>query len=143
MCKMSRTKGAQFERDIVNFAKAAGLEARRTAPNQTQDGSDEFGDVRIAGKKIECKHLASASKFLWTGSGIRKAGDWYWQTIAGHDAIIIKRTAQPGEKAYEPLVIVPNHSWSGVARLVLTRDYCPPLAVITRAEYFMHLQVKK
>lgn len=35
MSKMSRDKGKRGEREVVNLAKAAGLEAIRTAPLQT------------------------------------------------------------------------------------------------------------
>lgn len=58
MGKFSRSKGARFERDIVNLAKSYGLEARRSSLNQCQDGSKVYGDVTVCGLKVECKHMA-------------------------------------------------------------------------------------
>jgi hypothetical protein len=98
----ARRKGAQFERDIVIAAKARGLEARRTAINQTQDGSATFGDVAIAGLKVECKHHASIP--FWGKlvasyeaqhpvpyeyvNGNTQLARW----LAGHDALIVHQT---------------------------------------------------
>ena len=97
MSKMQRTKGATWERDVVNFAKSFGLDARRTAPNQTQDGSDTFGDVTINGLKCELKHHAVVPQWIEMVNCAllcidfvpkKIVGEW----IAGHDALIIKRT---------------------------------------------------
>jgi len=97
MSKMQRTKGATWERDVVNLAKSFGLDARRTAPNQTQDGSDTFGDVTINGLKCELKHHAVVPQWIEMVN-CALLGSWFkpkkivlsW--ITGHDALIIKRT---------------------------------------------------
>ena len=117
MTKMQRDKGAAYERNVVNICKAAGLHAERTAPMQA--GNDGHGDVYIEGWLIhhstfhmdadrtietegrqlhnvraECKHHANYPKRIWT-------------ELAGNDVLIVKRTAKPGESAYEHLAILP------------------------------------
>jgi hypothetical protein len=60
-----RTKGANFERTIVNAALAAGLTAIRTAPMQTYATNDE-PDVMIHGFRAECKCRETIAPYLWT-----------------------------------------------------------------------------
>lgn len=100
MSAMQRRKGADFEREVVNAAKALGLDARRTAPNQTQDGSTSFPDVMIAGLRVECKHhkdiphwqeILSAALLV---DRITPSGD-IAKWLAGHDALVLKQTGQP------------------------------------------------
>jgi hypothetical protein len=126
MGKMQRTKGAEWERTVVNTAKAFGLEARRTAPNQTQDGSDSFGDVTINGLKCECKHHADIPQWiemvncalLKTSFQPKKiVASW----IAGHDALVIKQT-----RSCAPLVLI-HLAFNG-------------LEVITMEEFFRRLK---
>lgn len=107
MGKMQRTKGATWERDVVNAARAMGLDARRTAPNQTQDGSTEYGDVTIEGKKCECKHHANIPQWrelvnaaLLDHCGF-KPGKIMAGWLRGHDALILKQTG-----GWCPLVVV-------------------------------------
>jgi hypothetical protein len=97
MGAMQRRKGANFEREIVNAALAFGLEARRTAPNQTQDGSESFGDVTIQSLKIECKHhkkiphwneILAASLLDIKFKPVGEIAQW----LKGHDALIMKQT---------------------------------------------------
>lgn len=137
MGKMSRTKGAAFERWIVNEAKACGFDARRTAPNQTQDGSDEFGDVRIAGRKIECKHHKTIPKMFWEETGSPwYAGEVYWKWLKGHDAVIVKRTAKPGQRAKPPRVLLYLSRIDWLPLMMLTHTDHYTLAVITLQEYW-------
>jgi hypothetical protein len=112
MSKSQRTKGATWEREVVNLAKSFNLDARRTAPNQTQDGSDTFGDVTINGLKCELKHHAVVPQWiemvncaLLNTEFVPKkiVGEW----IAGHDALIIKRTG----------------GWAALAVLPMTAGY--------------------
>jgi hypothetical protein len=133
MGKMSRTKGATWEREVVNTAKAFGLDARRTAPNQTQDGSDTYGDVTIEGLKCECKHHAVVPQWVELVNcallemGFRpKKEITGW--IADHYAVIIKRTG-----GWVPLVIIGKSGWY---RVITMRTFFEELqnAKETRAD---------
>jgi hypothetical protein len=92
MGKAQRDKGARFERAVVNLAAAYHLDARRTAPNQTQDGDAEFADVRVAGRRVECKHRQCIGAYLW-------------QWLGDHDALVIKRDGAPA------LAVIPLADW--------------------------------
>lgn len=142
--KMSRNKGANFERAMVALAKNAGLEARRTAPNQTQDGSAEFGDIRIAGRKVECKHHATISKMFWNPCGndrCIKAGAVYWKWLEGHDALMLKRTAKRGETQRCVVVLLPISRIPWQPDLTLKRDGEVYLGRIYLGEYFKILKI--
>ena len=88
MGKRSRDKGAGFERAVVTAAKAYGLDARRTAPNQTQDGDAVWGDVTINGLKVECRKRESI-------------GGWVWEWLEGNDVLVLGRNRKP------PLAVIP------------------------------------
>lgn len=91
MSKASRDKGARLERAVVNLLKAHGIEARRTAPMQSSEGTDT-GDVEaeIGGHKrrIECKARAN---------GFRQIYDW----LDGADILAVKADSR------ELLVVMP------------------------------------
>lgn len=61
MGKSQRTKGAGFEREIVNVLRDAGIEADRNL-SQTRDGG---GDISLPGLLIECKRRAKISVYEW------------------------------------------------------------------------------
>lgn len=103
---MSRDKGARFEREVVNLAIAAGLPARRTAPNQTQDGDTEFADVRIADLRVECKHHESI-------------GDYIWRWLASNNALIIRKNRR------EPLAVIPLSTYLALLRYTIPDDAQP------------------
>ena len=65
MGSLSRTKGAQFERDIVRAFKDAGIDAKRTAPLQThkQNNADDLIVDGVGG--IECKRRRSSFKIIY------------------------------------------------------------------------------
>ncbi len=86
MGKFSRDKGKRFERACVIAAKAFGLDARRTAPNQASADAEE-SDVLIAGRKCECKHRENISKELWA-----------WRE--GNAVVLLKRNN------HEPLAVL-------------------------------------
>lgn len=88
MGKMQRRKGLVFENTCVHAAAEAGLEARRTSINQSQDGDATFGDITIESERYECKNQ----------QGI---GDYLWKWLKGNDGLIIKRNGRP------PLMVIP------------------------------------
>lgn len=61
MGKSQRTKGASFERDVVNALKAAGIPAARNL-DQTRDGG---GDIDLGKYMLECKRRASIAVYDW------------------------------------------------------------------------------
>ena len=61
MSKMQRTKGASFERDIVNVLKEHGYEAGRNL-TQTRDGG---GDIDLPRWLLECKRYAKIAVYVW------------------------------------------------------------------------------
>ena len=64
----SRTKGRRAEQEIVNLAKAAGLEASREWANaQHPDPSMRACDVLVAGKRAQVKVMASGFAKLYAG----------------------------------------------------------------------------
>ena len=58
---MQRTKGAQFERQVVNELKEAGFAAARNL-DQTRDGG---GDIDLDKYMLECKRRASIAVYDW------------------------------------------------------------------------------
>ena len=73
MGKLSRNKGAGFEREIVNILKDAGFDASRNL-NQTRDGGH---DIVIPGVKVavECKRAAKPLMNSWWAQACEQAGD--------------------------------------------------------------------
>ncbi len=82
MGAMQRRKGKTFENTCVTQAGEAGLDARRTAPMQTQDGAATYGDITIEGERYECKNQ----------QGI---GDYIWRWLEGNKGLILKRNQRP------------------------------------------------
>ena len=82
MGKLSRDKGAAFEREIVSTFRAAGIHAERRAPLQA-NGTICEGDVVAQGiGKIECKR--------------RKAGfAVIYDAMTGNDAVVIRSDRKP------------------------------------------------
>lgn len=105
MGKFQRDKGAAWEREVVRMAREYGLTARRTAMNQTQDGSDTYGDVQIGSLKCECKHHRDIIQWIemvnsaLLGKNFRPGrivAGW----LKGHDCLIVKQSG-----GWTPLVI--------------------------------------
>ena len=69
MSKMQRTKGASFERDIVNVLKEHGYEAGRNL-TQTRDGG---GDIDLPRWLLECKRYAKIAVYVWLKQAIKAA----------------------------------------------------------------------
>lgn len=69
---MQRRKGKSFENKCVRDAKEAGLDARRTAMMQTQDGVETFGDLTINGERYEAKNQEAIGSYIWKWLGINK-----------------------------------------------------------------------
>lgn len=63
MTAMSRRKGANHEREIVNILKACGHSAARNL-DQVRDGG---GDIPFGDWLIECKRRASIAVYEWWG----------------------------------------------------------------------------
>lgn len=65
MGKLSRRKGAEFEREVVRAFKSAGFKAERRAGLQANPLLDQ-GDVFVDNLgRIECKRRASSFKTLY------------------------------------------------------------------------------
>lgn len=66
----SREKGKRYEREIANWLKEHGYDARRTAQycGNTGDASDVVG---LPGIHIECKHVERANLHAWVDQAIR------------------------------------------------------------------------
>ena len=61
----SRDKGFRFERELVNAAKALGLEAKRAYGSDGRSlGHHEEVDCLIAGLKVQAKRKKSIPKYL-------------------------------------------------------------------------------
>lgn len=61
MSKSQRTKGATFEREVVNDLKEIGIDCGRNL-DQWRDGG---GDIEINSWMIECKRRARISVYEW------------------------------------------------------------------------------
>lgn len=70
MGNASREKGKRYEREIANWLKEKGYDARRTAQycGNTGDASDVVG---LPGIHIECKHVERANLQAWVEQAIR------------------------------------------------------------------------
>ena len=65
MTHPSKRKGNTFERELVNQAKAAGLDAERAyASNGRSLGHHEEVDVLVAGKRIQAKRRKAIAKWM-------------------------------------------------------------------------------
>lgn len=70
MGKSQRTKGHQFERDIVNFLKEKGYDASRNL-TQTRDSG---GDINLPRWLIECKRYANIGRvYDWLDQAVTAA----------------------------------------------------------------------
>jgi len=70
MGKSQRTKGHQFERDIVNFLKEKGYDAARNL-TQTRDSG---GDINLPRWLIECKRYANIGRvYDWLDQAVTAA----------------------------------------------------------------------
>jgi Holliday junction resolvase len=70
MGKSQRTKGHQFERDIVNFLKEKGYDAARNL-TQTRDSG---GDINLPRWLIECKRYANIGRvYDWLDQAVTSA----------------------------------------------------------------------
>lgn len=69
----SKEKGKRYEREIANWLKEQGFDARRTAQycGNTGDASDVVG---LPGVHIECKHVEKANLHAWVEQAIRDSG---------------------------------------------------------------------
>ena len=72
MGKMSRDKGKRFEREIANYLKERGYDARRSAQfcGKTGDAADVVG---LTGIHIEAKHQEKVQIRLWYEQAVRDA----------------------------------------------------------------------
>ena len=73
----SKDKGKRFERDIANYLKEHGFDARRSAQycGNTGDAADVVG---LPGFHIECKHQEKMHLYDWMEQAVRdsaKSGD--------------------------------------------------------------------
>lgn len=64
MGKLSRNKGASFEREVVRLLNQYNLNAKRTAPMQAGH-SNYFGDVECDLGLVECKRRARGFSLLY------------------------------------------------------------------------------
>ena len=65
MSSPSKAKGNRFEREVVDMAKAQGLDAERAyASNGKSFGEEEDVDVKIAGMLGQCKRRKRIAKWI-------------------------------------------------------------------------------
>lgn len=101
MGKLSRDKGARFEREVVARHLAAGIEAERV-PLSGAAGGSYMGDVIVAGKlRGECKRI---------GTGLAKLHAAIEQSAA--DMVFIRQDRG------DLLVVLPWETWQTLAPLV-------------------------
>jgi Holliday junction resolvase len=71
MGNSQRTKGAEYEREIVQIFRQSGYECSRNL-SQTRDGG---GDIIIEDLLIECKRRKSIAVYDWIDQAERAAGN--------------------------------------------------------------------
>ena len=74
MGKMSREKGARFERQVASMFREYGYESHRTAQfcGKTGQAADVEG---VPGIHIECKHCERMSLYDWIDQAVRDTKD--------------------------------------------------------------------
>ena len=87
----SKIKGDIFEREIIHKAEAIGLKAYRNRMSRALEG--EHWDISVAGRRAECKKLAS---------GFKRIRKWL---APGTDAVIC------GADREAPLVMLRLDDW--------------------------------
>lgn len=63
MAKISRDRGAKFEREVANLFKDWGHEAFRTAQHMGKTG--QAPDVKVKGLHVECKRRRQIASYEW------------------------------------------------------------------------------
>ncbi|MEO1151861.1 MAG: hypothetical protein AAFW83_12875 [Pseudomonadota bacterium] len=88
MGKLSRDKGAAFEREVVNAFHAAGIHAERRAPLQANGAMCE-GDIVARGiGMIECKRRKNGFSLIY-------------DAMQGNDAVVIRSDRKPALIVFE------------------------------------------
>lgn len=98
MGKAQRTKGAGFEREVVNILRDAGIEADRNL-SQTRDGG---GDISLPDLLIECKRRAKISVYEWMEQAEKACGP-------GQQPVVVARADRK-----EPIAILPLSLFLGL-----------------------------
>ncbi len=70
--KNSRAKGAAGERELANFLKERGFDAKRG--QQFKGGADSPDVVGLPGFHIECKRTEAGNPYEWLAQATRDAG---------------------------------------------------------------------
>jgi hypothetical protein len=70
MAHPSKTKGSNFERELVNEARALGLDAERAwGSNGKAFGESEEVDIKVQGMRLQAKRRARLPRFLMVPEG--------------------------------------------------------------------------
>lgn len=71
MSHPSKTKGNNYERELVNEARALGLDAERAyASNGKALGESEEVDIKVQGCRVQAKRRKSLAAFLKPTDGV-------------------------------------------------------------------------
>lgn len=91
MSKLSRTKGATFERKVANMlTEATGITWRRRVRNHDGDSDVVCDDAALAHISIECKHANTLCLPAWWRQAQEQAG-------TGVPVLIYRQTGARGE----------------------------------------------
>jgi len=82
MGKLSRDKGAAFEREVVNAFHSAGIHAERRAPLQANASICDADVVANGVGKIECKRRKNGFSLIY-------------DAMQGNDAVVIRSDRKP------------------------------------------------
>ena len=79
----NKRRGYEFEREIVNFWKNAGIKVKRVLASGAfkHHGENLSGDIRLNGLKVECKRRKN-------GTGFAMLYNWFTQDAA--DLLVVK-----------------------------------------------------
>jgi hypothetical protein len=83
----SRAKGAQGERELANYLKEHGYDARRG--QQFAGGCDSPDVLGLPGFHIECKRVEAGSPYTWLAQSQHDAG---WSSVP---IVIHRRSNKP------------------------------------------------
>jgi hypothetical protein len=105
MSRMQRDKGARFEREIVNWHRARGVESERIPLSGACKGNFG-GDLRIAGYLVEAKIRAN---------GFRDIYKWLAQDNA--DMLVLRADHR------DPVYVLTQETWDAIlGQLGLKKD---------------------
>jgi hypothetical protein len=121
MGKLSRTKGAATEREVVNLHRVMGIKAERVPLSGATRYQSNGEDVDVYALGDELAPLLCQVKRLKGPRGTRGV----LKALGEADALFLRFDAEPGQAATAPTVVLPWRTWERIVREARRRAKLP------------------